>query len=83
MRMVVALGDLDASRWVNLTGVSGHAFDAHYADQTDLWVDGETLPWPFSRRERSRRASRRHADPECPLRRAEARARSRPGARAG
>ena len=49
MRMVVSLGDLDASRWVNLTGVSGHAFDPHYADQTDLWVDGETLPWAFSR----------------------------------
>ena len=35
MRMVVSLADLDASRWVNLTGVSGHAFDPHYADQTD------------------------------------------------
>jgi len=49
MRMVVDLGDLDGSRWVNLTGESGHAFDAHYTDQTDLWARGETLPWPFSR----------------------------------
>jgi penicillin amidase len=48
MRMVVSLADLDDSTWVDLTGVSGHAFDAHYVDQTDLWVDGQTLPWNFS-----------------------------------
>ena len=48
MRMVVDLADLDASRWVNLTGESGHAFDSHYTDQTDLWARGETLPWAFS-----------------------------------
>ena len=51
MRMVVSLdgGDgLDRSRWINLTGVSGHAFDAHYTDQTERWLDGRTLPWPFS-----------------------------------
>ncbi len=50
MRMVVSLADLDASRWVNLTGASGHAFDSHYTDQTRLWVDGGTLSWPFSAR---------------------------------
>jgi len=50
MRMVVSLADLDKSTWVNLTGVSGHAFSAHYTDQTDLYVKGETLPWPFTRR---------------------------------
>jgi len=50
MRMVVSLADLDKSRWVNLTGVSGHAFSPHYVDQTKLWVDGETLPWVSSRR---------------------------------
>lgn len=49
MRMVVSLGDLDRSRWVNLTGVSGHPASSHYADQTELWVAGETLPWRFSR----------------------------------
>ncbi len=49
MRMVVSLADLDDSRWVNLTGVSGHAFSDHYTDQTDLWAEGETLPWPFGR----------------------------------
>ena len=47
MRMLVALGDLDASRWVNLTGVSGHAFGPHYTDQTDLWAAGESRSWPF------------------------------------
>ncbi|MFC5176880.1 penicillin acylase family protein [Nocardioides taihuensis] len=49
MRMVVSLADLDDSRWINLTGVSGHPFSSHYTDQTDLWVRGETLAWPFSR----------------------------------
>jgi penicillin amidase len=49
MRMVVSLDDLDDSRWINLTGVSGHPFSDHYVDQTDLWVEGKTLPWYFSR----------------------------------
>lgn len=49
MRMVVSLADLDRSRWINLTGASGHPFHANYADQTELWVDGRTLPWAFSR----------------------------------
>ncbi|KHL18072.1 penicillin amidase [Mumia flava] len=47
MRMVVDLDDLDASRWINLTGVSGHPFNQHYVDQTELWARGETLPWAF------------------------------------
>ena len=49
MRMVVSLGALDSSRWINLTGVSGHPASSHYSDQTDLYVDGRTLPWAFSR----------------------------------
>ncbi|MEU7249911.1 penicillin acylase family protein [Streptomyces sp. NPDC045251] len=48
MRMVVNLGDLDKSRWINLTGASGHAYSAHYTDQTDKWADGELLPWAFT-----------------------------------
>ena len=48
MRMVVDLGDLDASRWVNQTGSSGHPYDDHYVDQADAWVRNETFPWPFS-----------------------------------
>jgi penicillin amidase len=50
MRMVVDLDDLDASRWIQLTGASGHAFHPHYVDQTKLWAKGETLPWAFSRK---------------------------------
>ncbi|MFF4690428.1 penicillin acylase family protein [Streptomyces sp. NPDC001307] len=48
MRMVVNLADFDKSRWINLTGASGHAFSAHYTDQTSLWAKGELLPWSFS-----------------------------------
>lgn len=50
MRMVVNLGDLDKSRWINLTGASGHAYSAHYTDQTDKWAAGELLPWSFSKK---------------------------------
>nr|WP_218617958.1 penicillin acylase family protein [Cryptosporangium aurantiacum] len=42
MRMVVDLADLDRSRWVNLTGQSGHPFSDHYTDQVELWRNGET-----------------------------------------
>jgi penicillin amidase len=49
MRMVVSRADFDDSRWINLTGVSGHPASSHYTDQTELYVDGETLPWAFSR----------------------------------
>ncbi|MEW2620717.1 penicillin acylase family protein [Streptomyces sp. NPDC048106] len=48
MRMVVNLADLDKSKWINLTGASGHAFSAHYTDQTDKWAKGELLPWSYS-----------------------------------
>ncbi|GGM04244.1 hypothetical protein GCM10010129_54770 [Streptomyces fumigatiscleroticus] len=50
MRMVVNLGNLDKSRWINLTGASGHAYSAHYTDQTSKWVKGELLPWSFSKK---------------------------------
>ena len=48
MRMVLSLEDWDDSRWVSLTGVSGHPTSAHYTDQTDLLVAGGTLPFLFS-----------------------------------
>ncbi|PWC03032.1 penicillin acylase family protein [Agromyces badenianii] len=48
MRMVVDLGDRDASRWINLTGASGHAFHPHYADQAPLWQRGELRDWAFT-----------------------------------
>ena len=47
MRMVVDLQDLDRSRWIQLTGNSGHAFHPHYVDQQELWSTGRTLPWTF------------------------------------
>jgi len=48
MRSVIDFSDLDASRYINLTGASGHAFDPHYDDQTSLWATGDTIAWPFS-----------------------------------
>jgi len=50
MRMVISLANFDDSTWVNLTGVSGHAFDDHYVDQTKLWVDGQHLPWAYTQK---------------------------------
>ncbi|MFE1574674.1 penicillin acylase family protein [Streptomyces fradiae] len=48
MRMVVNVGEWDKSRWINLTGASGHAYHPNYTDQTDAWARGELLAWPFS-----------------------------------
>ncbi|GKQ39981.1 penicillin acylase family protein [Streptomyces sp. A012304] len=48
MRMVVNLDDLDKSKWINLTGASGHAYSSHYTDQTSKWAKGELLDWAFS-----------------------------------
>ena len=48
MRMVLDLGNLDESTWVNLTGNSGHAYHPHYVDQLDSWRDGTTYPFPFT-----------------------------------
>ena len=49
MRQVIDLSDFDASTWVNLTGASGHAYNAHYADQVDAWLSGAQYPWAFTR----------------------------------
>jgi len=48
MRMVVDLGDLDAGRWIHLTGQSGRPFHRHYTDQAEPWRDGQTIPLTFS-----------------------------------
>lgn len=48
MRMVVDLANFDRSRWVNLTGASGHPWSDHYDDQIPLWLAGKTTAWPFS-----------------------------------
>ncbi|MET9377845.1 penicillin acylase family protein [Streptomyces sp. NPDC002992] len=49
MRMVVNVGDWDRSRWINLSGASGHAYHPHYTDQTDAWAKGELLDWSFGK----------------------------------
>jgi penicillin amidase len=48
MRMVVDLFDWDASRWINLTGASGHAFTTHYTDQVERWATGGSAPMRWS-----------------------------------
>jgi penicillin amidase len=48
MRIVTDLSDFDASTWINLTGASGHAFDANYVDQLLLWQHHLTRPWAFT-----------------------------------
>ncbi|WP_137988828.1 penicillin acylase family protein [Streptomyces vilmorinianum] len=49
MRMVVNVGDWDRSRWINLSGASGHAYHGHYTDQTEAWAKGELLDWSFGK----------------------------------
>jgi penicillin amidase len=49
MRMIVDLSQLDASRWIQLMGNSGHAFSAHYDDQFEAWRTGRTLPMRWDR----------------------------------
>jgi penicillin amidase len=44
MRMIVDLSNLDNSRWIQLTGNSGHAFHPNYDDQFELWRTGQNLP---------------------------------------
>ena len=51
MRMIVDLSNLDQSRWVNQTGISGHPGDSHYDDQLGTWLKGKDYPWPFSAKE--------------------------------
>ena len=49
MRMIVDMSNLDASRWVQLTGNSGHAFHPNYDDQFELWRTGQNLSMPWTR----------------------------------
>ena len=48
MRMVVDMGDLDAGRWIHISGQSGRPFHRHYTDQAELWQSGETIPLTLS-----------------------------------
>jgi penicillin amidase len=49
MRMIVNMANLDDSRWIQLTGNSGHAFSVNYDDQYDLWRHGQTVPFRFAK----------------------------------
>jgi penicillin G amidase len=49
MRMIVDLSNLDRSRWIQLTGNSGHAFQANYTNQLDLWRTGRDTPMQWER----------------------------------
>lgn len=49
MKMVVDFGNLDNSRWINLSGQSGHAFHPNYADQLPLMASNQLHAWVFTR----------------------------------
>jgi penicillin amidase len=44
MRQVVPVGFRPKARSVITTGASGHFFERHYRDQSDLWLSGKTHP---------------------------------------
>jgi penicillin amidase len=48
-RMVVDVGDWDASRMVNAPGQSGHPTSPHYRDLFPLWARDEYVPMLYSR----------------------------------
>ena len=48
MRMIVDMGDFDASQTVLPTGQSGHPYSPHYDDQIPLWLNGELHPMIWS-----------------------------------
>ena len=48
MRMLVDLTDLDAGRWIHLTGQSGRPFHPHYGDLAERWRTGGYVPMRFS-----------------------------------
>ena len=48
-RMVLDVGDWDASRFVNAPGQSGNPGDPHYADLAEAWSAGEYFPLAYGR----------------------------------
>jgi penicillin amidase len=48
MRMLMDLSDLDAGRWIHLTGQSGRPFHRHYVDQAERWRVGDYAPMTFT-----------------------------------
>ncbi|MFW6597394.1 penicillin acylase family protein [Propionibacteriaceae bacterium Y2011] len=49
MRMMVDFANVDSSRWINQSGVSGHTSHPNYDDQFPLWVRGEMITMPATR----------------------------------
>lgn len=49
MRMIVDLDDFSRSQAIHTTGQSGHAFNKHYIDMTDLWLVNDTQPLLWER----------------------------------
>jgi len=47
-RLAIDMADLDGARIVQTTGQSGNPFDTHYGDLIDDWINGESVPLPFS-----------------------------------
>ncbi len=48
-RMVLDVGNWDASRTINTPGQSGDPFSAHYRDLAPLWAAGQYVPLLYSR----------------------------------
>lgn len=48
VRMVVDVGDWDASLWINAPGQSGMQDNAHLADLAPLWAAGDYVPLAYS-----------------------------------
>jgi penicillin amidase len=48
-RMVLDVGQWDASRTINSPGQSGDPFSAHYRDMAPLWAAGKYVPLLYSR----------------------------------
>jgi penicillin G amidase len=47
-RLTIDMRDLDGARLIITTGQSGNPFDRHYNDQIGPWIDGGTVPLPFT-----------------------------------
>lgn len=48
-RMVLDVGNWDASRFINTPGQSGDPFSPHYRDLAALWATGHYVPLSYSR----------------------------------
>ncbi|HZR77222.1 penicillin acylase family protein [Bradyrhizobium sp.] len=48
-RMVLDVGNWDASRAINTPGQSGDPFSGHYRDLAPLWASGQYVPLLYSR----------------------------------